>query len=82
MHVGYDTKRSNIQRHTGPSAQAGAANPISLTSLAELDLVISSWPTAIRMQVESEMAAVGCRPRLALEVDVVVAVLDLVADGR
>jgi LysR family nitrogen assimilation transcriptional regulator len=33
------------------------------------------------MQVESEMANIGCRPKIALEIDGVSAILDLVADG-
>jgi LysR family nitrogen assimilation transcriptional regulator len=33
------------------------------------------------MYVESEMAGVGCTPRVALEIDGVSAMLDLVADG-
>jgi LysR family nitrogen assimilation transcriptional regulator len=33
------------------------------------------------MHVESEMAALGCRPQIALEIDGVSAILDLVADG-
>jgi LysR family nitrogen assimilation transcriptional regulator len=33
------------------------------------------------MLVESEMAAVGMRPHIALEIDGVTAILDLVADG-
>ena len=33
------------------------------------------------MQVESEMAAVGCQLLVALEIDGVSAILDLVADG-
>ena len=33
------------------------------------------------MHVESEMAAIGCRPDIALEIDGVSAILDLVADG-
>ncbi len=33
------------------------------------------------MHVESEMAAIGCRPHIALEIDGVSAILDLVADG-
>ena len=58
-----------------------AASPITLKALADLPLVIPSRPNAIRMQVESEMAAIGCRPRVALEIDGVSAILDLVADG-
>jgi LysR family nitrogen assimilation transcriptional regulator len=33
------------------------------------------------MHVESEMADIGCRPNIALEIDGVSAILDLVADG-
>ena len=46
-----------------------------------MPLVIPSRPNAIRMQVESEMANMGCRPKIALEIDGVSAILDLVADG-
>ena len=55
--------------------------PITLQALAALPLVIPSRPNAIRMQVESEMAAIGCHPLVALEIDGVSAILDLVADG-
>lgn len=62
--------------------QAGArAAPITLQAVAALPLVIPSRPNAIRMQVESEMAAIGCKPQVALEIDGVSAILDLVADG-
>ena len=54
---------------------------IPLRALAELPLVIPSRPNAIRMHVESELAGIGCRPRIALEIDGVSAILDLVADG-
>ena len=55
--------------------------PIALREVALLPLVIPSRPNAIRMQVESEMANIGCRPKIALEIDGVSAILDLVADG-
>jgi len=55
--------------------------PISLAAVAALPLVIPSRPNAIRMQVEAEMANIGCRPMVALEIDGVSAILDLVADG-
>ena len=35
----------------------------------------------MRMLVESELAQLGCRPQIALEIDGVPAILDLVADG-
>lgn len=55
--------------------------PISLHEVAQLPLVIPSRPNAIRMHVESEMASIGCRLNIALEIDGVSAILDLVADG-
>ncbi|MDO8455289.1 MAG: LysR substrate-binding domain-containing protein [Burkholderiaceae bacterium] len=58
-----------------------APGPIALREVAQLPLVIPSRPNAIRMQVESEMANIGCRPKIALEIDGVSAILDLVADG-
>jgi LysR family nitrogen assimilation transcriptional regulator len=58
-----------------------ATGPIALLEIAKLPLVIPSRPNAIRMQVESEMAMIGCRPTIALEIDGVSAILDLVADG-
>ena len=58
-----------------------APGPITLRLVAQMPLVIPSRPNAIRMQVESEMAQLGCRPIIALEIDGVSAILDLVADG-
>lgn len=58
-----------------------APGPISLKAVSELPLVIPSRPNAIRMHVESEMANMGCRLNIALEIDGVSAILDLVADG-
>jgi LysR family nitrogen assimilation transcriptional regulator len=46
-----------------------------------MPLVIPSRPNAVRMLVETEMAAIGCRPQVALEIDGVPAILELVADG-
>ena len=55
--------------------------PLALREVAALPLVIPSRPNAIRMHVEAQMAAIGCRPNIALEIDGVSAILDLVADG-
>jgi len=55
--------------------------PVTLREVAALPLVIPSRPNALRMHVESEMADIGCRPNIALEIDGVSAILDLVADG-
>ncbi len=55
--------------------------PIALKDVAALPLVIPSRPNAIRMHVESELARIGCQPLIALEIDGVPAILELVADG-
>ncbi len=62
-------------------AEDPPAPPVTLAEVAALPLVIPSRPNAIRMQVETDMAAVGLRPTVALEIDGVPAILDLVADG-
>lgn len=62
-------------------ADAPAGKTARLAELAELDLIIPSRPNAIRMQVENELISLGIRPRIALEIDGVAAILDLVADG-
>jgi LysR family nitrogen assimilation transcriptional regulator len=54
---------------------------LQLKDVSKLPLVIPSRPNAIRMHVESEMAAIGCRPHVALEIDGVTSILELVADG-
>lgn len=54
---------------------------VDLREVAQLPLVIPTRPNAIRMHVESEMADVGCRPNVVLEIDGVSAILDLVLDG-
>jgi LysR family nitrogen assimilation transcriptional regulator len=55
--------------------------PIELAEVARLPLVIPTRPNAIRMHVEAQMADIGCRPNVALEIDGVSAILDLVLDG-
>jgi len=55
--------------------------PIELQEVAQLPLIIPTRPNAIRMHVESALAQVGCRPNVALEIDGVPAILDLVRDG-
>ncbi len=68
-------------RKPGRATASATLPPITLKALAVLPLVIPSRPNAIRMQVESEMAAIACRPTIGLEIDGVPAILDLVADG-
>lgn len=54
---------------------------ISLREVATLPLIIPTRPNAIRMLVEAELANIGCYPQIALEIDGVSAILDLVLDG-
>ena len=54
---------------------------ITLKAVSETPLVIPTRPNAIRMHVESEIISRGGRMNIALEIDGVSAILDLVADG-
>ncbi len=63
-----------LQKEPGPGA-------ISLKAVSETPLVIPTRPNAIRMHVESEIISMGGRMNIALEIDGVSAILDLVADG-
>ncbi len=58
-----------------------AAPALTLRELAQTPLVIPSRPNAIRMQVETELARHGLRPTIAMEIDGVAAILELVAEG-
>ncbi|ANQ85734.1 putative nitrogen assimilation regulatory protein [Azoarcus olearius] len=62
-------------------ADHGSTAPIPLRELADHPLVIPSRPNALRMLVETELANLGCRPRIAIEIDGVAPILGLVADG-
>ena len=66
-------------RRGRPPAGAGA---VTLRELPGYPLIIPSRPNAIRMQVETQLAKLGARPTVALEIDGVEAILDLVADGH
>ncbi len=54
---------------------------VTLEEVAVMPLVIPTRPNAIRMYVEAQMADAGLRPKVALEIDGVSAILDLVLDG-
>ncbi len=70
-----------IQKRNGKARPPGRLRPLPLREVAKLPLVIPSRPNAIRMLVENELANLGCRPQVALEIDGIAAILDLVADG-
>ena len=66
----------------GPAQPGGGADgEVSLRDVASQPLVIPTKPNSIRMLVEAEMANIGCRPMIAMEIDGVAAILDLVIDG-
>ncbi len=69
-----------VQRKAGKASQA-LSRAAALKDLAALPLVIPSRPNAIRMLVETGLAAQGLKPDIALEIDGVAAILELVADG-
>ena len=63
------------------SARPGAhllEGPATLAEVAAHELAIPSRPHAIRMRVESALAEVALKPRVALEIESVPAMLDLV----
>ena len=70
-----------VQRHVGNKGPPARPRPVALREVAGLPLVIPSRPNAIRMLVETQMASLGCHPTVALEIDGVAAILDLVEDG-
>lgn len=57
------------------------AGPVALETLPDYPLVIPTRPHTIRTSLETQMALIGCRPTIRLEVEGVPATLDLVADG-
>jgi LysR family nitrogen assimilation transcriptional regulator len=65
----------------GRGSGAAKPRPVALRDVSALPLVIPTRPNAIRMQVETEMAGLGVHPHVALEIDGIAAILDLVADG-
>lgn len=62
-------------------ATKATKGPVLLKDVAMLPLVIPSRPNAIRMVVETQMADIGCKPNISLEISGISAILDLVADG-
>lgn len=61
--------------------QAPDQAALPLQQLADYPLVIPTRPNTIRMQVESALSSIGERPRIALEIDGISAILELVDDG-
>lgn len=59
-----------------------AARSVKLRDLPRFPLIIPSRPHAIRTLVETHLAAIGLRPQVAMEIDAVTAILELVAEGH
>ena len=55
--------------------------PITLTEVAKLPLILPSRPNAFRILIEGEMNAIGHKPDITLEVDGLNAILSLVKEG-
>jgi LysR family nitrogen assimilation transcriptional regulator len=76
--------RSDLGAARKTALQQGAAvvrQPLALRELPGFPLLIPSRPHAIRMFVETQLAHAGLRPQVAMEIDGVPAILDLVAEG-
>jgi LysR family transcriptional regulator, nitrogen assimilation regulatory protein len=58
------------------------ARTLRLSDLPLYPLIIPSRPHAIRMFVETQLAALGLRPQVVMEIDAVPAILELVAEGQ
>jgi LysR family transcriptional regulator, nitrogen assimilation regulatory protein len=55
------------------------SEPISLTEVAKLPLILPRRPHEIRVLTERQMASLGCKPTIALEVDSIPAILEFLA---
>ena len=54
---------------------------MSLQAIAELPLIIPSRPNAFRLLIETEMMRIGSKPQIAMEIDGLNSILDLVREG-
>jgi len=64
-----------------PARARRIGEPVTLRELAGHALVIPSRPHSMRMLLEAALAGEGCRARVALEIESVPAILDLVQQG-
>jgi len=69
-----------VSARPGQGALLGA--PVSLAEVARHELVIPSRPHSVRMLLETALAAEGLAPRVALEIESVPAILELVLHER
>ena len=69
--------RSSARREPAAGNVRPVGKGITLADLAALELVIPSRPHTIRMKLETTLAEAGLKPRVALEIESVPAMLDL-----
>lgn len=62
-------------------ARAPLKATVSLSSLAELPLIVPSRPNAFRLLIDTEMLRLNCKPNIVLEIDGLNAILELVKEG-
>jgi len=65
----------------GRRGEGRSAAPVRLRDLPAYPLIIPSRPHAIRTLIETNLAGAGLRPTVALEIDAIGAIVDLVAAG-
>ena len=70
-----------VSARRGKTAAGTLSNSVTLDKLAETPLVIPSRPHSIRMLVETVLANAGRRATVAMEVESIPAILDLVQQG-
>jgi LysR family nitrogen assimilation transcriptional regulator len=68
-----------IERRKGRGSAAGASIPVK--ALADIPLIIPSRPHPMRMLVETRLANMGKKISVALEIDAVGGIVDLVMQG-
>ena len=68
-----------IGARSGPDG--ARRTPVPLKELPRYPLIVPSRPNANRMRIESQLAYFGLKPAIALEVDGIASILDLVSDG-
>jgi LysR family nitrogen assimilation transcriptional regulator len=66
----------------GPRKAGDEPRRVRLLDLPRYPLIIPSRPHAIRRLVETRLAALGLKPLVAMEIDAVAAILELVAEGH
>jgi LysR family nitrogen assimilation transcriptional regulator len=69
-----------VERRQG--RRSGTSTPIPVKALADVPLIIPSRPHPLRMLVETRLASLGKQISVALEIDAVGAIVDLVMQGH